>query len=248
MLEHSEKINEIAAALAKAQGEMVNAKKDSTATIQGKNKKGVSYSYEYDYTNLAGCLNSCRSPLSKNGLSFIQSSGVRGNQVSITSMLLHSSGQYFKNTITLTSGDQDPQSIGSAITYGRRYELCAMVGIAPEDDDGKAASKAQASPQQRKSHKNKNQTSNGYAPSLQDGIREAIINECNENECSEHWKISQESLLKEGYFNNPLAKELFKTLAKKWEDGLEKDPPEITEPMDGESNVSPKTEKKALND
>ena len=247
MLEHSKELKEIAAALAKAQGEIVNAKKDSTAKIQGKSKTtGKSYEYTYDYSTLAGCLNSCRAALSKNGLSFIQSSGVRANQVSITSMLLHSSGQYFKNTITLTSGDQDPQSIGSAITYGRRYELCAMVGIAPEDDDGEAASKAQASPQQRSKQKNKSQTSNGYAPRLQDGIREAINKECKGNECSEHWKISQESLLKEGYFKNPLAKELFKTLAKKWEDGLEKDPPKITEPMEGESNGSPKTEKKGV--
>lgn len=246
MLEHSEKINEIATALAIAQGEMVNAKKDSTAKIQGESKTGVPYSYDYDYTTLAGCLNSCRAPLSKNGLSFIQSSGVRGNQVAITSMLLHSSGQYFKNTIILISGKQDPQSIGSAITYGRRYELCAMVGIAPEDDDGAAASKPRANTQQQKNSKNKNQKANNYTPRLQDGIREAIIKECKGNECSEHWKISQESLLKDGYFKNPLAKELFKTLAKKWEDDLKKDHPEITEPLEGESNVAPKPEKESV--
>ena len=230
MLEHSKELKEIAEAMAKAQGSMELAPKDSTNPF-----------FKSDYSDLASCWNTCRKPLTENGLSVIQSSNFFDGRVYVTTMLLHKSGEYFKNTLPLDPVKKDPQGVGSAITYGRRYELCAMVGIAPEDDDGKAASKAQASPQQRTKQKNKNQTSNGYAPGLQDGIREAIIKECNENECSEHWKISQESLLKEGYFNNPLAKDLFKTLVKKWEDGLEKDPPEVTEPMEGESNVSPKT-------
>jgi len=61
--------------------------------------------------------------------------------VSVFGLLMHSSGQYIDSKISLQAKDQSPQSIGSAITYARRYQLTSMLGIAPaaDDDDGQAA-------------------------------------------------------------------------------------------------------------
>ena len=57
-------------------------------------------------------------------------------------MLIHASGQWLSNTFTMPVSKADAQGVGSAITYARRYALAAMVGVAPEDDDGNAATKA----------------------------------------------------------------------------------------------------------
>jgi len=63
-----------------------------------------------------------------------------GPKVTVTTMLVHKSGEWFKNSIQMTSAQNTPQAIGSCITYGRRYSFCSVVGISPEDDDGAAAS------------------------------------------------------------------------------------------------------------
>ena len=61
-------------------------------------------------------------------------------------MLMHSSGQWMRSNVSVRAAKPDAQGLGSAITYLRRYSLCAMVGIAPgDDDDGNAASADQGS-------------------------------------------------------------------------------------------------------
>lgn len=132
-VEFSENINELAAALAIAQGEMKNAKKTADNPY-----------YKSKYADLAECWDTCREILSKNKLSVVQMPGKMTNskEIELTTMLLHASGQWMKSTMTVIAAKPDSQSIGSAITYGRRYALAAMVGIAQEDDDGNAASNA----------------------------------------------------------------------------------------------------------
>jgi hypothetical protein len=63
-----------------------------------------------------------------------------GSVVTMTTMLIHASGQWVACTGTFRPTKADPQGLGSCITYARRYQLCAIVGISPEDDDGNAAS------------------------------------------------------------------------------------------------------------
>lgn len=138
-MEMSATINELAAALAKAQGEMKNAAKSSDNPY-----------FKSKYADLAEVLNVAREPLSKNGLSFMQANeGVQNGYMSVTTLLMHSSGQYVKSTGLFPIGKQDAQGNGSALTYARRYSLAAMLGIAQEDDDGNAACGAQNQPQQR---------------------------------------------------------------------------------------------------
>ena len=68
-----------------------------------------------------------------------------GWTVEVETRLLHSSGQWMGDTITVPVGKPDAQGVGSALTYARRYALASFVGVAPEDDDGNAAvSKAPA--------------------------------------------------------------------------------------------------------
>lgn len=125
----SEGVAEIATALCAAQGEMENA------------AKNVDNPYFHSrYANLAEVLNTIRPVLSKHGLSLLQAPSYGNGTVDVETMLLHKSGQFFSSTCSAPVQKNDPQGVGSAITYLRRYSASAIVGIAQEDDDGNAAS------------------------------------------------------------------------------------------------------------
>jgi hypothetical protein len=128
-MQSSESINELATALAKAQGEITGALKDSENPF-----------FKSKYADLASCWDACREPLSKNGLSVVQPAEVDEQGVVVTTMLMHTSGQWIKSALRMIPKDGTPQSVGSGIAYGRRYGLTAMIGIAQVDDDGNAAS------------------------------------------------------------------------------------------------------------
>lgn len=126
----STEIGELAKALANAQGMMENAKKTCDNPF-----------FKSKDADLAGVWDTCREPLTKNGLSVVQMPGAideKGN-IEITTMLAHASGQWILSTMGIKVTKADAQGIGSAITYGRRYALAATVGIAQEDDDGEGA-------------------------------------------------------------------------------------------------------------
>jgi hypothetical protein len=126
---HSEQIKDIATALAKAQAEIEGAKKDSTNPH-----------FKSSYADLASVWDACRKALTGNGLSVVQGPVSDEGRVGVTTMLMHSSGQWLESTFFMRPTKDDPQGAGSALTYARRYALAAMVGVAPEDDDGNAAS------------------------------------------------------------------------------------------------------------
>lgn len=126
---HSEQIKDIATALAKAQAEIEGAKKDSTNPH-----------FKSSYADLASVWDACRKALTGNGLSVVQGPMSDEGRVGVTTMLMHSSGQWLESTFFMRPTKDDPQGAGSALTYARRYALAAMVGVAPEDDDGNAAS------------------------------------------------------------------------------------------------------------
>lgn len=125
---HSEQINEIATALAKAQGAMSGAVKDAANPF-----------FKSKYADLASVWEACRQPLSENGLAILQSPEADGLRVTLETLMLHTSGQWFRNTLSVSAKDDSPQAIGSAITYLRRYVLQSFAGVAPEDDDAEAA-------------------------------------------------------------------------------------------------------------
>jgi len=133
-MEMSEQINELAKALSVAQGQIKGALKDSNNPF-----------FKSKYADLSSVWEACREQLSKNGLSVIQTTcDAPDKGVSVVTTLAHESGQWIRGHLTLEPKDKTPQGYGSAITYARRYALAAIVGVAPEDDDGNAASREQA--------------------------------------------------------------------------------------------------------
>ncbi|WP_370862833.1 ERF family protein [Phascolarctobacterium faecium] len=138
-MKKSESTIELAKALAKFQSEIKDPSKSGKANY-GK------------YVTLDELLESIRPVLSQNGLSFLQFPGGDGQLITITTVLLHSSGEWIESEpFTLKSQKVDPQGAGSAVTYGRRYSLSAILGVAWDtDDDGQAASHAIVSTTERK--------------------------------------------------------------------------------------------------
>jgi hypothetical protein len=126
-------IDQIAAALALAQGQLTNPPKTKTAHV-GK--------YKYRYADLAEIIEHVRPTLAKHELAFVQLTARGEGSNTLVTRLLHKSGQYLESTYPLPA-QAAAQEMGSAITYARRYSLCAILGIAAdEDDDGSKATEA----------------------------------------------------------------------------------------------------------
>lgn len=130
-MKKSESICDLAKALAKVQASLVPAKRDSTNPY-----------FNSTYADLSSVWESCRETLAKNGLCIIQGNSVGAEKTLIVeTILIHESGQWVQSELCLPLSKADPQGVGSAMTYGRRYGLAAIVGIvADADDDGNAAS------------------------------------------------------------------------------------------------------------
>lgn len=125
----SENINELAKALSLAQGEIQNASKNA------KNPH-----FKSTYADLGSVLEECRKALSKQDLSFVQTTDHHGDHIFLVTTLMHTSGQWLESSLPLLISKEDMQGLGSAITYARRYSIAALCGIAQEDDDGNKAS------------------------------------------------------------------------------------------------------------
>jgi len=121
-------VGAIGKALAAAQGEMKGATKDSNNPF-----------FKSKYADLASVWDACRDALSKNGLAVIQAPKADGAKVSVTTILIHESGEWVSEELTAHAKDDSPQSVGSIITYLRRYGLSSFVGVSPEDDDAESA-------------------------------------------------------------------------------------------------------------
>ncbi len=124
----SEHINEIAAALAKAQAKFPTIQKDKTASIIS--AKG---SYKYKYADLADVIAAIRPALTDNGLALVQTVEVLDKGYRLDTQLLHASGQHIGSSVLLDRWP-DPKAYGIEMTYMRRYQLCALVGVASDDD------------------------------------------------------------------------------------------------------------------
>lgn len=97
--------------------------------------------FKSKYADLSEVVEGVVPALNDAGVAVLQVPTAQGAQVSVTTVFLHESGSSVSGTLTMTATKNDPQGVGSAITYARRYALLAMSGAAPVDDDGNAASK-----------------------------------------------------------------------------------------------------------
>lgn len=132
MITSSESITEIAAAMASAQAEMGIAHKSASNPF-----------LKSTYADLSDVIAALRKPFADNGLSFVQLPSLDGEMVTVTTRLMHKSGEWLEGTCAIPLQKRDAQAVGSCITYARRYSLLAIAGMATgdasEDDDGEAA-------------------------------------------------------------------------------------------------------------
>ena len=125
-------IKELATALAKAQCEITHAIKDVENTF-----------FKSQYADMAAVIDAAKPHLAKNGLSVMQIvDSDESGKVQLITQLSHSSGQWVRSWYPVNPVKGDPQGLGSAVTYARRYAYCCMTGVAAsaDDDDGNGAS------------------------------------------------------------------------------------------------------------
>jgi hypothetical protein len=124
-------MKEIASALVKAQKAFGPALKTATNPHFKKN-----------YADLAACIEAVVDALNANGIALVQQTSDCSDGVIVETVFVHESGETFSSgRLHVPASKHDAQGYGSALTYARRYSLMAACGIAPEDDDGNAATK-----------------------------------------------------------------------------------------------------------
>ncbi|MED5040673.1 ERF family protein [Geobacillus stearothermophilus] len=147
-MNRSDSIANIAAALCQFQAECPAPKKTATNPH-----------FQSKYSPLEEIVTTIKPYLAKHGLSFFQSTTTEGDYICVTTLLLHVSGEYIESDpLKLPMGKVTAQGAGSAVTYARRYSLCAALGIAAEDDDD--ANAAEAGVSQKASEKQLNYIDN----------------------------------------------------------------------------------------
>ncbi len=145
----SPEIDALAAAFVAAQAAFVVVPKSETAEVKSRTGQG----YTYNYATMAGAVAATQAPLAENGLGMLQPPTASKSEyiarpggegydivttITITTRLQHKSGQWMESDLTISIGGGSPQDLGSAITYGRRYAWCAMLGLAVAEDNDAA--------------------------------------------------------------------------------------------------------------
>lgn len=127
-------MEKIAPAFIKAKKEFGPALKDRTNPA-----------FKSKYADLGACLDAVDDALLNNGIAVMQETFEDNTGVTVETVFIHESGETLRGgKLHVPASKQDPQGYGSALTYARRYSLQAACGIAPEDDDGNAASHSKA--------------------------------------------------------------------------------------------------------
>jgi len=120
----SDSIKELTAALSKAQSEFKPVVKNANNPF-----------FKSTYATLDAVIDATKEALTKNGLAVIQGNEPTETGVIVTTFLSHSSGEWIESQLAMPVTKPDPQGYGSAITYGRRYALSAILNVASEEDD-----------------------------------------------------------------------------------------------------------------
>jgi hypothetical protein len=206
-MEHSEQIMELAKALSKTQGEIKSVSKDA-----------VNPFFKNKYATLDAIWEAIRKPLSTNGLAVLQTTYDQQGIV-LETTLVHSSGQWVRSYLPLNAKANDPQSIGSALTYARRYSLSAILGIsADEDDDANAATSKQTVPQTKQPVQPPQQQAEQPKPdAITEQQQKKIFASSKDKNIVEEVKSSMKSR-----FNKEHTKELTKSEASALIDSIEK--------------------------
>ena len=193
-MDKSEEIDKLAIALAKFQGSLEQPSLNSEVKVRTK----TGGEYKFKYADLSECKRAAKQPLADNELSVCQ---LIEDDYSIRTILLHSSGQWISSKVRMPSNTANAQSIGSAITYAKRYAFCAILGIVADDDeDANIASGNSAQKEQPKEQPKK--TANSRVK--KELTRDHLNNESAMKSISE-WLYNKEKIAKEA--NQPFSVE-----------------------------------------
>lgn len=114
----------------------IKAKKAFSPALKDKTNPA----FRSKYADLGACLEAVNEALLENGIALVQRTSEDATGVTVETVFLHESGETMESgKLHVPAAKQDPQGYGSALTYARRYSLMTACGIAPEDDDGNAA-------------------------------------------------------------------------------------------------------------
>ena len=127
-MRQSDSIIALATALSKAQGEIDDA-----------TKTGMNPAFRSKYADLAAVRAVIREPLAVNDLAVVQLPRSIDGAVEVETMIIHKSGEFIAETLRMPVNKWDAHGIGSGITYGRRYGLMSMLGLAADDDGDREA-------------------------------------------------------------------------------------------------------------
>lgn len=132
-IDTSDTIDAVSAALVQALGAMTDVVKTQTANAG---------QFGYTYATLADVFSMARPVLAAHDLCVTQAAESTSDEVVIWTTILHSSGQYLSARPLRLPAGKNPQATGSAISYGKRYAVMAVLGLATEDDDAQSATQA----------------------------------------------------------------------------------------------------------
>ncbi len=136
-------IDKLAGALVQFQSEVTAVGKGATAKVE----KDGRLLYTYNYADLASVVEATREARGKAGLAVVQMpTGDPISGITVYTLVLHSSGQWMRGDMTIKPMDSKPQTIGSLITYMRRYSYSAALGISTEEDDDGAKAQGISKP------------------------------------------------------------------------------------------------------
>lgn len=138
-MRHSDSIVNIVKALSEAQKAIEPPKKDTAGQVGNK---------PYKYADLAACRAAYRTPLADQGIFVVHSLTPVDGHIVLTTTLQHTSAEWLASDVPIPA-TLKPQDFGSALTYYRRYNVSAMLDLAAEDDDGKAAQDAAGKPAEK---------------------------------------------------------------------------------------------------
>lgn len=177
MMKKSESISELAKAFAKTQQELKQPLKDAANPF-----------FKSTYVPLENVAESITETATKNGLSFSQEPSFDDGMVTVTTLVMHSSGEWIEYApLKMKPVKNDPQAFGSAITYAKRYALSAIFGITSDkDDDGNEATQPQKPQRQQRATKQaqvKQYISEDKAKQYEDDVQ-ALINATGKNDGS----------------------------------------------------------------
>ncbi len=192
-MQQSESIAEIAQAICKAQAECEAATKDASNPF-----------FKSKYATLEEIIAVLKKPLANNGLCINQFTDFNEDCSWLTTQISHSSGQWMRGRYLLTPTDNKPQSVGSSLSYAKRYALQAVMLVPSEDDDGNAAQSAtQARKPPMAANTQKTNTKPTAAPTeplrvLYGNLAGTLLNDLKSNQLSELISYWEERAKREG--------------------------------------------------